>query len=149
MYLCKVNLEPKKWLTQKNVPEKVKPADIMILALQSLNQLGILALICYDSLGMLLFLKQRRSGADEELLTLSVSKNYPLQTRTYIHNHMLQSCPCLACLKLSYPVETVSPVGGDMGMGRGKAKDRVKEKLMTQLILRGLREVDYSLGCIL
>lgn len=54
MYLRKVNLEPKKWLTQKKVPEKVKPADIMILALQSSNQLGILALICYESLGKLI-----------------------------------------------------------------------------------------------
>ena len=91
-----------------------------------------------------LFLKQRRPGADKELLTLFVSKNYPLGTHTYIHNHMLQSCPCLACLKLSYPVETVSPVGGGMGMGRGKAKGSAKEKLLTWLLLRGLTKSVYS-----
>ena len=58
MYLGKVNLEPKKWLTQKNVPESVKLAEIMILAFQSSNQLGILALICYDSLGKLINVQQ-------------------------------------------------------------------------------------------
>lgn len=50
---------------------------------------------------------------------------------------------CLIVLHvyLSYPVEIVSPFGDDMGMDGGKAKDSVKEKLLTQLLLRGLTEV--------
>lgn len=54
-------------------------------------------------------------------------------------------CPIVLHVYLSYPLEIVSPLGGEMGTDRGKAEDSAKEELLTESLLRGLAEVSLLL----